>query len=138
MSTQEVFAEQEADELLMKDEVELTDLLALKVKAIQEDMSLSLKSTFEVQDFTLEVVLPPWIKDGYSMIATALRQSHNVLCSDLPEFSQFRGSLIGALGIGGSTAVIAIASFLTGTLGIAAALATVVATIVIKRLVVQA
>jgi len=56
------------------------------------------------------------------------------LCSDLSEFADLRTSLVGALGLGGSAAVIALAAFLTGTLGMAAALATIVATIIIKKI----
>ena len=135
MSTQEVFVKEEAEELLAKDEEELTELLALRVNAVQQDVSLSLQPTFEVQESTLEVALPPWIKNTVdAMIATALRQSHHVLCSDLPEFADLRANLAGALGLGGSAAVIALAAFLTGTLGIAAALATILATIVIKKI----
>jgi uncharacterized protein (UPF0261 family) len=135
MSTQVVFKQQEAEELLAKDEKELTELLALRVNAVQQDVSLSLQPTFEVQVSPLEVALPPWIKNTVdAMIVTALRQSYNVLCSDLPEFADLRTSLVGALGLGGSAAVIALAAFLTGTLGMAAALATVLATIVIKKI----
>ena len=135
MITQEGFTKQEAEELLTKDEEELTELLALRVNAVQQDMSLSLQPTFEVQDPTLEVALPPWIKNTVdAMIVTALRQSHNVLCSGLTEYASLRANLVGALGLGGTAAVIALAAFLTSTLGIAAALATVLATIVIKKI----
>jgi len=71
MSTQEVFMKQEAEELLTKDEYELTELLALRVNAVQQDVSLSLQPTFDVQDPTLEVALPPWIQNTVdAMIAT--------------------------------------------------------------------
>jgi hypothetical protein len=135
MSTQDLFSEQEVEALLTKDEEELTELLTLRVNAVQQDVSLSLQPTFEVQESTLEVALPPWVKNTVdAMIVTALRQSHNVLCSGLPEFAGLRANLVGALGLGGTAAVITLAAFLTSTLGIAAALATVLATIVIKKI----
>jgi ABC-type dipeptide/oligopeptide/nickel transport system ATPase component len=136
MSTQDVFTPQEAETLLALDEEALTELLGLRVNAIQQDVSLSLQPTFKLQGSTLEAfTMPPWIKKTVdAMIITALRQSHKVLCSDLPEFKDLRANLVGALGLGGSAAVIALAAFLTGTLGIAAALATVLATIVIKKI----
>jgi hypothetical protein len=135
MSTQAVFSKNEAEELLGMDEEKLTELLALRVDAVHQDVSLILQPTFEVEDSKYEVELPPWIKKTVdTMIATALRQSHNVLCSDQKEYTELRDNLAGALGLGGSTAVIALAAFLTGTLGIAAALATILATIVIKKI----
>lgn len=136
MSTKVIFSQQEAEELLTKDEEALTNLLALRVNAVQQDVSLSLQPTFEVQVSPQEAVtLPPWIQNTVdAMIATALRQSHNVLCSGLPEFASLRANLLEALGFGGSAAVIALAAFLTGTLGIAAALASILATIVIKKI----
>jgi ABC-type dipeptide/oligopeptide/nickel transport system ATPase component len=136
MSSQEVFSQQEAETLLTMDEEELNRLLSMRVNAIQQDVSLSLHPTFEVQVSSFEAMtLPPWIqKTVDAMIVTALRQSHSVLCSDLPEFADLRVKLLGVLGLGGSAAVIALAAFLTGTLGMAAALATVLATIVIKKI----
>ncbi len=135
MNTQNVFSVQEAEELLSMDEVELNSLLELRINALHTDASLSLQPTFEVPDVGLEVALPPWIQNTVdAMIATALRQAHNVLCSEQPEFTDLRKSLIDALGLGGSAAVIAMAAFLTGTLGLAAAIATVLATIVIKKI----
>lgn len=136
MSTQEIFSQQEAEALLTKDEQELTQLLSMRINAVQQDVGLTLQPSFEVEELSFEALtLPPWIQKTVDvMIATALRQSHSVLCSDLPEFADLRDKLLGVLGVGGSTAVIALAAFLTGTLGIAAALATVLATIVIKKI----
>lgn len=136
MSTETIFSQEEAQELLSKDPDELNQLLALRVDAVQQDVSLSLQPTFEVQVSPFEAVdLPPWIQETIDvMISTALRQAHKVLCSDMREYADLRARLIGAMGLGGSAAVLALAAFLTGTLGMVAALATVVATIVVKKI----
>jgi ABC-type dipeptide/oligopeptide/nickel transport system ATPase component len=136
MSTRDVFTQQEASELLTKNEDELRHILELRVNAVQQDPSLSLQPSIEVRETPFESIeLPPWIQNVVdSMIATALRQAHKVLCSTAEEFKELRANLIGALGVGGSAAVIAMAAFLTGTLGMAAALGTVIATIVIKKI----
>ncbi len=49
MSTETIFSQEEAQELLSKDPDELNQLLALRVDAVQQDVSLSLKPIFEVQ-----------------------------------------------------------------------------------------
>ena len=140
MSNQNVLMDEalqvEANSLLEMPEDNLNQLLGMRVQAINEDLSLSLQPTFDVERSPFEsITLPPWIqKTVDSMIITALRQSHNVLCSNEKEFEDIRNKLVAALGLGGSTAVIALAAFLTGTLGLAAALATVLATIVIKKI----
>ena len=136
MSTQDVFTEEEASELLAKNEEELRRLLALRVNAVRQDPSLSLQPSIEVRESPFESIeLPPWIQNIVdSMVSTALRQCHKVLCSTTAEFTELRANLVGALGIGGTAAVIGLAAFLTGTLGMVAALATVVATIVIKKI----
>ncbi len=127
--------QQEVATLLDQDAYELEYLLGLRVKAIQENIELSLKPTFEVAESTKEVSLPPWVyKTVESMINAALRQSHSVLCSDAHEYADIRNQLKAALGLGGTAAVLTFTAFLTSTLGLAAALASIVATIIIKKI----
>ena len=134
--TQSEAAQAEAQSLLDMQENELEYLLTMRLNAIQEDPSLSLQPTFEVEASTLEsFTMPPWIKSTVdSMIDSALRQGHRVLCSTDEEFSSLRAQLVAALGLGGTAAVLAFTSFLITTLGFAAALASIVATIVIKKI----
>lgn len=126
----------EAEMLLTLNEDELTQLLALRVNAIQSDISLSLQPTIEVEYSPFEAVrLPAWIqKTVDAMVKSALEHSHKVLCSDDADYVDIRSKLTAALGLGGTAAVLAFATFLTSTLGVAAALATVLATIVIKMI----
>lgn len=139
MSTQESFTQEiletDAQTLLTLSEDELNQLLGMRVHAIQMDMNHSLQPSFEVTRSPLEASLPRWIQRTVdAMIKTALVQSHNVLCSNDPDYAGIRNQLLTTLGLGGTAAVIAFAGFLTSTLGIAVALATVLATIVIKKI----
>ncbi|MAT42169.1 MAG: hypothetical protein CL609_07490 [Anaerolineaceae bacterium] len=122
--------------MLAMDEDELSQLLGLRINAIQSDIGLSLQPSIEVELSPFEAVrLPTWVqKTVDAMIKTALEQSRNVLCSEEPDFDNIRNQLIAAMGLGGTALVLAFAAFLTSTLGIAAALATVLATIVIKKI----
>jgi hypothetical protein len=126
----------EARELLGMDESELVQLLAQRLNAIQKNVDLSLQPTFQVEPSPLEkITLPPWLQKTVDvMVQTALRQTYNVICSSEAAYSDLRKQLLGALGVGGTVAVLAFSSFLISTLGLAAALATVVATIVIKKI----
>lgn len=126
----------EARELLGMNEQELVQLLAQRVDAIQKNVDLSLRPSFDVDTLTLEKrSLPPWIeKTVDAMVKTGLRQTHSVVCSSEAAYSILRTQLLGALGVGGTAAVLALSSFLISTLGFATALATVVATIVIKKI----
>jgi hypothetical protein len=133
-STMESAIQTEAAALLEMDEASLEQLLAARLTAIQQDPSLSLQPTFEVQEFGL-ADLPPWIGGPIQdMVNTALRQMHRVLCSGEEEFRDLRNQLVGAiLGGGGLAAIVTfVAGMLTG-IGLAAAVATIIATIVIKK-----
>jgi hypothetical protein len=140
MSDKNIFLGQsrndEAQELLEMDEAELKELLVQRLDAIQKNVDLSLRPSFEVERYPLEKIsLPPWIqKTVDAMIQTALRQTYNVVCSSEAAYAGLRTQLLAALGVGGAAAVLAFSSFLITTLGFAAALATVVATIVIKKI----
>lgn len=126
----------EARDLLDMNEQELMHLLAERVDAIHQNVDLSLLHSFEIDRSPLEKRnLPPWIdKTVQAMVTTALRQTYNVVCSSEPAYSGLRTQLLGALGVGGTAAVLAFSSFLVSTIGFAAALATVIATIVIKKI----
>jgi ABC-type dipeptide/oligopeptide/nickel transport system ATPase component len=134
-SAQEALAS-EAERLLDLSEDELNQLLEMRVNAIQQDVSLSLQPSFEVEISPFEAVrLPAWVqKTVDAMIKTALEQTHHVVCSSDPDYLPLRTQLVSALGLGGTAAVLAFAAFLTTTLGVAAALATVIATIIIKKI----
>jgi ABC-type dipeptide/oligopeptide/nickel transport system ATPase component len=134
-STQEILAS-EAEMLLELSEGELNQLLEMRVSAIQQDISLSFQPSIEVAASPFEAVrMPAWVqKTVDAMIKTALEQTHNVICSDDPDYLPLRTQLVSTLGLGGTAAVLTFAGFLTTTLGVAAALATVVATIIIKKI----
>jgi hypothetical protein len=140
MNAQNVFLSEsrtvEARELLEMDEQELMELLVQRLGAIQKNVELSLQPTFEVASSSLEKIsLPPWIEKTVDvMVQTSLRQTYSVVCSSEAAYSDLRKQLLGALGVGGAAAVLAFSAFLISTLGLAAALATVVATIVIKKI----
>jgi hypothetical protein len=140
MKAQNIFLNEsrnvEARELLGMDEQELTQLLVQRLNAIQKNVELSLQPTFEVAPSSLEkITLPPWIQKTVDvMVQTSLLQTYSVICSSETTYSDLRKQLLGALGVGGTAAVLALSSFLIGTVGLAAALATVVATIVIKKI----
>ena len=135
-STTQTILESEAEMLLSLSEADLNEMLAMRVNAIQSDLSLALQPAIAVEKSPFEAVrIPDWIrKTVATMIQTALEQSHNVICSDDPDYLPLRTQLVSALGLGGTAAVLAFAGFLTTTLGFAAALATVVATIIIKKI----
>jgi hypothetical protein len=127
---------EEAQELLELDEPELMRLLVQRLDAIHKNIELSLQPSFEVEASPLEkITLQPWIQKTVEvMVQTALRQTYNVVCSSEAAYADIRKQLLGGLGVGGTAAVLTFSSFLISTLGFAAALATVVATIVIKKI----
>ena len=79
--------------------------------------------------------VPPWIeKTAKQMLNTAIHQTYKVACGTDADYKQLRDELITSLGISGTVAVIALAGFLTTTVGLAAALVSVIATILVKRI----
>jgi len=135
-SSTKALLQAEAEALLTLSEDELNQLLGLRVQAIQSDISLSLQPSIEVETTPFEAIrIPHGVqKIVDAMVETALKQCHNVLCSEDPDYASLRTQLSAALGLGGTALVLAFATFLTSTLGIAAALATVLATIIIKKI----
>lgn len=136
MSTQEIITEDTAEELLKMKEDDLQILLEGRIIALHEDPSLSLRPSFGLETNDLEAIKAPrWLQRTVEeMINTALRQTYNVVCSNDPDFKQLRDQLLAALGLGGTAAVIAFTTFLTSTVGLAVAIASVIATIIIKKI----
>lgn len=133
----ESFLTQEAaEELLAMTDEELDRLLGARVLALHSDPSLSLEASFELKPTALEsLMVPPWLrKTAEQMVNTAIHQTYNVACSKDPDYGKLRDELLASLGVGGTAAVIALAGFLTSTVGLAAALASVIATIIVKKI----
>lgn len=136
MSDKSFLTDEAAADLLGMPDDQLDRLLEARVQALHGDPSLSLESAFEPETGALESFeMPPWIeKTAKQMLNTAIHQTYKVACGTDDDYKQLRDELIAALGISGTTAVIALAGFLTTTVGLAAALASVVATILVKRI----
>ena len=136
MTDRSFLTDEEASELLGMPDHQLDRLLEARIQALHEDPSLSLESAFAPEAAALEAFeMPPWIeKTAKQMLNTAIHQIYNVACGTDDDYKQLRDELITSLGISGTTAVIALTGFLTTTVGLAAALASVIATILIKRI----
>jgi hypothetical protein len=130
MTDKSFLSDEAAADLLGMPDDQLDQLLEARVLALHSDPSLSLESAFEPETGALESFdVPPWIgKTVQQMLNTAIHQTYSVACGTDADYKN------AALGISGTTAVIALAGFLTTTVGLAAALASVIATILIKRI----
>ena len=69
---------------------------------------------------------------GRRVFKHASKEAYGVACGDDPEYADERGKLKAAFALGKDAAAAALAVFLVGTLGLAAAVAAVVATLLIK------
>ncbi len=137
MTTQGLLTQEAAEELFATPNEELDQLLQARMMAIQMDPSLILQPSFHTKpaDDLESFGVPNWIKKTVdAMIKTATHQTHDVVCSDDPDFKDLRDRLVAALGLGGTAAVLALSGLLITTFGLAAALASVVATIIIKTI----
>lgn len=136
MAVGSFLTEEAAARLLATPEEELDRLLEARVLALQADPSLSLEASFDVEETALEALTaPPWLrKTAKQILNTAIKQVYLVVCGTDPDYKKLRDELIAGLGISGTAAVIALSGFLVSTVGLAAALASVIATILVKRI----
>ncbi len=136
MADQGYLSDATAEELLAMSEGELNTLLESRVAALSANPSLSLEASVAPPGALEAFEIPPWVeKTAKQMLNTAIRQLYNVVCSADADYAGLRAQLISALGVGGTAAVVALAGFLTSGVGLAAALASVIATILIKKIV---
>jgi hypothetical protein len=122
-------------ELLELDEEELEYLLGERVKAIEEDMQI--QGNFQPivsysKSFGPKDALPAI---GRRMVYKLRVQAYDLLCGTDPEDVQWRKDILDATKISSGAAVASLAAMFVSGLGIAAALAGVLAALIIKKFV---
>jgi hypothetical protein len=131
----QMFTVEAAEELLELDEEELELLLGTRMKAIEENPeiqgffqpSVSYAESFGSKEAVVRV--------ARKMVDRLHMQAYLFVCGTDPEDEQARTDILDALKISSGAAVAALATALISGLGVAAALAGVVAALIIKRFV---
>lgn len=136
MSIQAILTQEAAAELLEMNEDDLHQLLGERMMALRMDPALSLEPSFDLEKRGLgPIELPPGVKRIIQkMVNTAIQQTYNVVCSEDPDYKKDRDDLLGALGLGGTALALGFSAFLVANFGLAIGVASVLATIVIKKI----
>jgi len=133
MATQNQLSRAAAKELLSRSPDQLYELLGVRAKATEDDLS---KQGFLDPAVAYSEHMGPkedLEKIGRRMFHKLQTQAYGLVCGKDPEDESDRNKIVTALGIGTEAAVIALTSVLIGTFGLAAALAGVLAALIIKR-----
>jgi len=131
--TVQMLTKEAGDELLELDEEELEFLLGVRVKAIEEDPQIqgffqpnvSYADRFGPRDSLGRI--------GKRMVDKLHMQAYTFVCGADPEDEKSRQDILNAFKISSGAAVAALAATLVSGLGLAAAVAGVVAALIIKK-----
>ena len=118
------------------DEETLYEELGIRAKAIQENPGLS--SSFDpaaTYDQSTMGILDDVRNYGKRLFRRWSAEGYKLICGDDPEDEEDRKELADAFGLGGNKAASVMAAMLVAQLGLAPAIATVIAAILIKRFV---
>ena len=133
MTIQDAFGETMARALLSQSPDQLYELLGMRAQAVEEDIR-------KLGSFEPEVAFSQHMgykedlqKIGRRMFNKVHVQAYGLVCGSNPDDREDRDRILGALGISIEAAVIAVASVLVNTFGLAAAFAGVVAALIMKR-----
>ena len=122
-----------ANGLLDLEEDQLYELLGLRIRAAEEDVSI--QGSFEPQVKYSEVMGP--LDDlkaiGRRMFDRTHIQAYNLMCGTAPADKADRDKIVGALGLSAGAAIVTLSGVLASTFGIGAAFAGILAAIIIKR-----
>jgi hypothetical protein len=120
------------EKLLERDERNLYAELGMRLEAIKQDPSISGNFDLDAQGYEAFGV-PKVIRDfGQQFFERMSVQAYALVCGSNAEHSQEREKLISAFGIGKEAVAPALAALMVSSLGLAPALAAVLAALVIK------
>jgi len=127
-------AEPAVEKLLRADEVQLYEQLGIRAKAIEEDPTIA--SSFEPQ-VTYDQARMGFKEDvlefGQRLFRRWNVESHKLMCGSAPDDQNSRAELLNAFGVSEIAVAAALTSLLVTNLGLAPALAAVLAVLLVKR-----
>jgi hypothetical protein len=127
-------AEPAMKKLLKADETQLYEQLGIRARAIGQDPAKSASFEPEVTYDQAQMGLKEDVKDfGQRLFKRWNAEAYKLFCSTEVEDKQFRTEMTNAFGVGDTAVAAVLASLLVTHLGIAPAIAAVVAALIIKR-----
>lgn len=133
MATQSKLSKTAAKKLLASEPDQLYEMLGVRIKASQRDLSLQGEYDPSVVYSKHMGPMEDLQRIGRRMFNKLQIQAYKLVCGADPEDEADRNKIIDALGVSGEAAVVVLSSVLVGTFGLAAAFAGVVAALIIRR-----
>ncbi len=130
-------AKPEVKMLLQVDENSLFEQAGLRTKANQEGSKLVTELNPTIVHDAVEMGPLDDLRElGKRVVKRWTRELHNVVCGEKDDDASDRKNILDAIGIGDGAAIAAaITAVLVGSFGVAAAVATVVAALIVKRII---
>jgi hypothetical protein len=127
-------AEPAIEKLLKADEDQLYEQLGIRAQAMAQDVAKSASFEPEVTYDAAQMGLKEDLKDfGQRLFKRWNAEAFKLVCSTDAQDEQFRGQILNAFSVSDAAVAALLASLLVTNLGMAPAIAAVVATLIIKR-----
>jgi hypothetical protein len=131
-------AEPAMDSLLNADEDTLFEQLGIRAKAIQQDLNLSSSFSPTVSYDEAEMGVLDDVRDyGKRIFRRCSVEAYKLFCGDDPEDEEDRKQLAEAIGVSKGQVAALVAGMLVAQLGLAPAIAAIVAAILIRRFLIK-